>query len=612
MKKIKQSTLIIEKVERFLIHRRLPLFAMLLGILVGIPTLWTKWGPSDDVIQRSIILNSPLSTVLTRLFVFLDPAINSLRMDAGSYPWWTYEPARIIFFRPIAAFSLWLDYQIWPDVRFLMHLHSLILYGVLCLLTAQLFRRFLGNTPQAGLATILFSLSTAHIGCVVSLAARNLILTTIFGLLVLVFHDRWQREQWKLGFLLSIICLLLSLLSAETGVATLTYLLAYVLFISQLPWRKRIISLLPYAVVTFAWLAAYHFSGFGAFGSGFYLSPLQDPIRFTIAVIERVPFILIGQWILPDPVVYTVVSDGARVVLWILSVGLLVFVGFLLAPLVKRNRAARLWFLGMLLAVIPVCAVSPASGRHLTFISLGAFGLMGQFITGVVKRSRWTRKGIHWRRAAMGMCLSFLFLHGFIYPVAGSAVRPILGSFAEETIKIDTGREIENTDVILVNPPSPSLFIYLPSYWEFTGKKPPAHLRILAPGFSTITLASVNEYTLLVQPESGFLESPVSLSLDGKAFLPFFHPAYSFEYGDGLFRGSSYPLKLGERVLLDGATIEVVSLTKDGRPLAIQATFSKPLTDRSFTWLQWDWESSNYFTIQPPHPGSILIVPGPY
>ncbi len=615
MKKTKRRQTLVEKLKALLVHRHLPLFAAALGVLLGIPTLWTGWGPSDDVLQRSVILSSSLPDVLTRLYVFLDPSINHLGMDTGLFPWWTYEPARIIFFRPIAAFSLWIDYQLWPDSNLLMHLHSVLLYGVLCLVAAGLFRRLMGVTPQAGLAAILFALSTAHIGCVVSLAARNLILTTIFGLLAITFHDRWRRDGWRLGMILAPICLVLSLLSAETGVATCAYLLAYVIFCDDRPLRGRIVSLLPYAVVAAAWLVLYQISGYGAMGSGFYLSPWHEPFLFGWAIVERAPFLLMGQWILPDPVVYTVLSLGARLLLWILSVSVLTFIGILLKPLIKSDRAARFWTLGMLLSVIPVCAVSPASGRHLTFISLGAFGLMGQLIIGRLFTLGWTPSRKAWRTAALVMSSIFLGLHLLIYPVLGSFVRLAVDNYAIAVTDIGQDSRMESQDYIILNAPSPSLFLYLPSYREFTGQPLPAHIRILSPGFSSVSLTAVDDHTVIIQPETGFLlssVSPESLALDGKAFFPLFHSSYSFQYGDGLFRGADYPMELGQQVELSGVSIEVISLTEDGRPLAAGVTFDLPLGAESLVWLMWDWENARYVPLLLPEIGETILIPGPY
>jgi hypothetical protein len=603
---------LLERIKTLFVHRRLPLISTLLGVLTGIPTLWTGWGPSDDLLQRSFILSSSLPEVLTRLYVFLDPRLNHLWMDAGYYPWWTNETARIIFFRPIAAFSLWLDYQFWQDSNWLMHLHSLALYGVLCLAAALLFRRLMGRTLQAGLASVLFALSAAHMGAVVSLAARNLILMTLFGVLALHFHDRWRRDGWRPGLPLALLSLALSLFSAETGLTTCAYLLAYALLLDARPLRSRLLSLSPYILLAGAWLVYYQASGYGALGSGFYLSPWEQPFAFTWAIVERFPFILMGQWVLPDPVVYTVLSVGARLLLWVISLAVLVFIAFLLAPLVRRDRPARFWMLGMLLAVVPVCSVSPASGRHLVFISLGAFGLMGQLIAGRLALPAWVPASRGWRRASLWMCLIFAVLHLGLYPLVGAFVRPALDGYAVAATDIGEGAALAEQDVILVNAPSPSLFLYFPSYREHYGLALPAHLRVLAPGFSAVSLIRVDEHTVILQPENGFLVPPVNLDLDGRSFLPLFHSSYSFQYGDGLFRGSGYPLAVGQRVDLAGLSVEVLSLTEDGRPLAVRATFNQPLDDESLLWLAWDWGVSRYVPFELPAPGMSVRIAGPY
>ena len=171
---------------------------------------------------------------------------------------------------------------------------------------------------------------------------------------------------------------------------------------------------------------------------------------------------------------------------------------------------------------------------------------------------------------------------------------------------------VNEQDVILVNAPSPSLFLYFPSYREHYSLALPAHLRVLAPGFSAVSLTRVDEHTVTLQPENGFLVPPVNLDLDGRSFLPLFHSSYSFQYGDGLFRGSGYPLAVGQRVDLAGLSVEVLSLTEDGRPLAVRATFDQPLDDESLLWLAWDWTASRYVPFELPAPGMSVRIAGPY
>jgi hypothetical protein len=280
--------------------------------------------------------------------------------------------------------------------------------------------------------------------------------------------------------------------------------------------------------------------------------------------------------------------------------------------MIKSDRAARLWTLGMLLSVVPVCAVSPASGRHLMFISLGAFGLMGQFIAGRLFSFDWMPSRKAWRTAAMVMSVLFLGLHVLVYPVAGSLVRLQVDNYAIAVTDIGQQPDMESKDFIIINAPSPSLFLYFPAFRQFTRQPLPTHLRILAPGFSSVSLTAVDERTLVIQPETGFLYSPEYLDLDGTAFFPLFHLSYSFQYGDGLFRGQDYPMELGQQVYLTGISIEVISLTEDERPQAVRVTFDRPLEDESLVWLMWDWKSARYVPLVLPGIGETLLIAGPY
>jgi len=128
-----------------------------LAVALGVPTLWYGWGIDDDMLHRTMLLSSSLPEVIARLFVFLDPKTNQALMDLGVLPWWTLDTVRVSFWRPLAALSLWLDYQLWPESALLMHAHNLLWYAGLCLLAAVTYRRLMGRDISAGLA--LFCLS---------------------------------------------------------------------------------------------------------------------------------------------------------------------------------------------------------------------------------------------------------------------------------------------------------------------------------------------------------------------------------------------------------------------------------------------------------------------
>jgi hypothetical protein len=67
-------------------------------------------------------------------------------IDFGLFPWWTSPGLRLAFFRPLSAISMWVDYQLWPNLPALMHLHSLLLYAALVAAATLLYRRLLGAT----------------------------------------------------------------------------------------------------------------------------------------------------------------------------------------------------------------------------------------------------------------------------------------------------------------------------------------------------------------------------------------------------------------------------------------------------------------------------------
>ena len=102
--------MIIKKLTTILSHKHMPWVAMLIGLVIGLPTLLRDWGFTDDLMQKDFILTSTLPETLSRLYVFLDASTNLARMDAGVLPWWTLDSAQVMFFRPLSAFSLWLDY----------------------------------------------------------------------------------------------------------------------------------------------------------------------------------------------------------------------------------------------------------------------------------------------------------------------------------------------------------------------------------------------------------------------------------------------------------------------------------------------------------------------
>ena len=594
-----------------LTHRHLPTFAAAIAMMLTVPTLWRGWGWSDDMLHRATLRSASLPEALSGLFVFLDPSKNRQLMDAGTLPWWTLETVRTAFFRPLAAFTHWLDYRLWPESALLMHAHSVLWYGCVCALTALIYRRLMGRTLAAGLAALIFAADIGHLSCVASLAGRNALLALLFGLLTLAAHDRWRQGGGRINALLAPLCLLLSLLSAEAGVGTGAYLLAYALFLDRGSWRQRLVSLLPYAAVAVVWRVAYQWLGYGVWGSGFYVDPVGEPLRFAKGALERSPVLLLGQWSIPEPGAYAILSMWASRAYWLVALLCVTLVGVMLGPLLRKDRVARFWGLGMLLAVVPVCAVSLPSGRLLIFVGLGAVGLIAQFVVGMLGRSGWLPVRRIWRIPAWGLCLSLLWFHAVVSPVLLSASHTVLDSFFNAITDIGPLPGAERRDVVIVNAPCPGYFIYVPSLRQTRDQPLPAHIRILAPGYFSVEVTRTDDCTLLVQPENGYLVQPGAIVRGSRDLFPLAHPAYGYQHGDGFFRGDAFPMALGQRVELTGMHVEVTRLADGGQPSVARVRFSRVLEDASRTWLVWSWEANAYEPFEPPAVGETVRISGP-
>ncbi|MFQ5853546.1 MAG: hypothetical protein ACE5JU_23555, partial [Candidatus Binatia bacterium] len=165
--------------------------------------------------------------------------------------------------------------------------------------------------------------------------------------------------------------------------ATVGYLLAYALFLDWASWRDRFLTLAPNAAVLLTWALVYRYLAFGTHGSGFYIDPLGNPLAFASSVFGHSPLLLLGQWSPIPADVAMLVSQELFHVLWLVSLGLIVLLVFLFFPLLRKDRVARFWCLGMLLSLLPIAATSP-SNRLLFFVGLGAMGLLAQLLSGLV------------------------------------------------------------------------------------------------------------------------------------------------------------------------------------------------------------------------------------
>jgi hypothetical protein len=146
---------------KILIHRLLHLILAILAVAIMVPAL--KLGlVADDLPQRAVELrpdqlppgmaetgnpadSGKFSTVLFDLFGFnRSPQTVAVMKNYGTVPWWTPDDVRCSLCRPVAAFTHWLDYRLFPDSPALMHAHNIAWFAAVIFAVAVVYRKLMG------------------------------------------------------------------------------------------------------------------------------------------------------------------------------------------------------------------------------------------------------------------------------------------------------------------------------------------------------------------------------------------------------------------------------------------------------------------------------------
>jgi hypothetical protein len=595
-----------------LAHRRVPLALAALAVLLCTPSLWLGL-QSDDYILWLALADPPPFPEWTRtpwrLFAFFaDETSVRSAIDSGAAPWWTSPHLRLAFFRPLTGLTHWLDVRLWPRQPLLMHVQSLLWFGAAIAAAAALYRRLLRPQWVAGLAALVFALDDAHGLPAAWIANRNATIGTLFVLLALLAHDRWRRDGWRPGSVFAPVTLVLGLLGSEIALAGGAYLLAYALFLDRGTPRQRLVSLLPAGLAGVAWALAYRALGFGVNGSAMYIDPLASPLEFMHAVVERGPLLLFGQWALPSQLSLLLSLRAARW-WWLLACTLALLLVVLLAPLLRRDRSARFFALGMVLSLLPACSTFPHD-RLLFLAGLGGAGLLAQLLAGLAGDAAWLPRARAWRALAGVAGVGAVVVHLVLAPIGlARASRDIraFGALVERGAEnLPSDGEAREQIAVIVQTPTAFVSIYVPAVLAVTGRPAPRRMLVLGSGIHATTVERPRDNTLLVRPVGGYLLPPGS-PVPGST-QPDLDPRYLMPLFDRLYRDGR-PMRLGERVDLPGVSVTITALTDDGRPAEAQFRFDGGLANPALVWLR--WENWVYVPFEPPPVGASVTLPPP-
>lgn len=251
----------------------------LLGFVLALPSaglgLW-----SDDVGQGKFLLEvlggeqrGPRAWWDLYTLVLGDPR----QRFSGIIPWWSSPELRVAFFRPLSAVTHLVDYWLWPDSPWAMHLHSGAWFGACVSATRVLFEP-MAERRVSRVATVLFAVSFVHASPMGWIAQRNALVGATFALVAVSVGRSFLRDgSWgRLGAcLLALFAALLGSEGAVVGAACV------VLAAALSGNRRRALSLsLSTGVVVVVWRVAYAHLGYGVAGSGTYVDPINSPLSF--------------------------------------------------------------------------------------------------------------------------------------------------------------------------------------------------------------------------------------------------------------------------------------------------------------------------------------------
>ena len=570
---------VLGRLIRALERRWAPWVVILFGVLLVSPSISTGLGGDDYVIASQLRADRTI-TGLSRdhedLFVFAprDSTAAHALIEDGVLPWWADPSARFSCLRPLTSLSHALDAALFPASPALWHAQNLFWFFVALAAVWMLYRAVL-HAGTASLALLLFALDDAHGPAVGWVASRHTLMALAFTALSVAMFAKW-RGGFRPGAILGPVLLGAGLLSSELVLGACAYLLGYALFVDDGPLARRLARLWGYAAVVLVWAVVHVVGGYGIVGTSQYLDPVHEPAVFFREAIFRWPVLLLSQLLFPWADLWPVYSSVHRFLpyaVWAFALVVLGCVGWVIRPLLERDRTLRFLAFGMLLSAVLSCAALPTD-RSLALVGIGAMALAAALLDAYARGA--TPPGYRRRFAfSASLIVGLQGVTNLYWLPARSRTNAIFSPiFTRANDSVPKSEDIGQKSVILVNPPLEPLVQYMAFMRDALGETRPRRVRILSTGASAVAITRTDERTLRIRPSAGFLASPA----------------------DTMLRSPRRPLSLGAIELSD-VTIEITELTPDRRPAEAVFRFQRTLEDPSLVWLRWGTRTYEHFQV---------------
>jgi hypothetical protein len=566
-----------------------------------------QFSPDVPEEAKQVLRNSPLNLYG---FSWDSSTRFSIGLDKGFVPWWASDQIKTNFFRPLSSLTLAFDYSLWPDTPLLMHLHSLLWFGLLILLAYQLYRSVSGSAVVAGISILLLVVDDVFTGPAGWISNRHAVIAMVFCVLcVWLYHQGVSKRKWPY---IAGACgvYVLALLASEMGLVTFAYLFAYLLVLDRDKWLDRVKRIAPFVLITVAWRLVYTGLGYGATGTLLYIDPILNPVDFITQLFTRYPVLLFSAVGLP--VVEAVLAfspQGAAVlaVLCLIPLGLLALATY---PVLKTHRASAFWVIGLLVAVIPLVSGIPQN-RNLGLVSLGVMGLAGQLFVGVAtaRKTALTTFQLVLLKIATPLLLILYLVVSPIVVISSPASTRTMAEDQASVANFGSDPDLAHQHLYVVNPPGAMSYAAGLLQRLLTDEPFPASINYLSFGFAPVHIERVDAQTIIVTPDGGYTPLPGPVTDDKTGMVSHVHLENVYRALDEFYYNPRNPMQVGQVVALSEVTVEVTEMTGDGRIAQAAFTFAHPLEDNRYVWLLWDEAASTYERVQMPPVGESRVYP---
>lgn len=526
------------------------------------------------------------------LFNFADGSAGDVKrlQKLGSLPWWAPDDFRVSFLRPLSSVLWHVDRALFGRSYSYYHAHSIAVFFLLVVATASLYRRLFPGFVGA-LALVVYAVDDSHQFPVVWLSNRGGLYASLFGVLAVLAHLRWRENGQRLYAYASGAAVTVGFLFGEWALPMLAYILAFELLGARDSIRSRAIALLPSALPTAAFLAVRNFWHYGARGSGAYIDPGVDPLRFLATAFHRIPvFAADMMWNVPaewwdddsvpwreELLSYGVIPPSVwmklpswhvfHVALGILAIGALVIgYRFCASGLSDSERRHVRWLvLGAVGALVPVVGSFPST--RLTIASfLGVAPVLACVLREVARRLRAAPRIQPLRFAGYYLIVLGLFHIQLYAPLQEDIQRRVHWYMTTSkwvlAAELDPQRVADQRVFLLSGSEFTSTF-YFAYIWAYHGRPRPR-----------------SYYPLTASAVAHFVER----SADNELIMHGLNGDYLGSGRENMFHAPNRTWREGQVTTLDGVRITTEGV-RSGFPNRLRFTFDRSVEDPSYAFL---------------------------